>query len=256
MDSNPGGPPPLQFDTAVPRVTPAEATATQGVTCTICQRAISTEYFDVNGQSVCDSCRAQVAQLAETPRSWGVFARAGLFGLGAAIAGAILYYAVIAITNFEIGIVAIAIGYMVGWAVRKGAGNRGGRRFQVAALVLTYWAVGLAYTPLTFQQIAEEEKKEQAQEAPAGGSDAAASPAPDGPADEPRAVNIPMVLAILLGFSLALPVLAVISSMPGGLISAAIIAFGMQQAWRMTGVPPLQISGPYRIAAPSPPAAV
>ena len=91
---------------------------------------------------------------------------AGLFGLVAAIAGAILYYAVIAISNFEIGIVAIAIGFMVGWAVRKGAANRGGRRFQVLALVLTYWAVGLAYTPLTFQQLAEEDKdkKEPAQQ--------------------------------------------------------------------------------------------
>jgi hypothetical protein len=222
----------------------------------MCQRAVSGEYFDVNGQSVCDSCRAQLAQLAETPRTSGVFAMAGLFGLGAAIAGAILYYAVIAITNFEIGIVAIAIGYMVGWSVRKGAGGRGGRRFQVLALVLTYWAVGLAYTPLTFQQIAEDEKKEQTQASTTTERTEPAAPAT--PAEpEDTAVNVPVVLAILLGFSLALPVLAVVSSLPGGLISAAIIAFGMQQAWRMTGTPRLQISGPYRIAAatsPPPPA--
>ena len=81
--------------------------------------------------------------------------------LVAAIPGAILYYAVIAITNFEIGIVAIAIGYMVGWAVRKGAGGRGGRRFQVLALVLTYWAVGLAYTPLRSSRSTEEDKSPQ-----------------------------------------------------------------------------------------------
>ena len=180
---------------------PAIITA-QGVTCAVCQRAISDEYFDVNGQSVCDGCRTQLAQLAQTPRSWGLFAKAGLFGLVAAILGAILYYAVIAITNFEIGIVAIAIGYMVGWAIRKATANRGGRRFQVLALVLTYWAVGLAYTPLTFQQLAEENKKEQAQTA----TDTAA-PAPAESPDEATAMNIPMVLAILVGFSLALPVL-------------------------------------------------
>jgi hypothetical protein len=244
MESNPGGPPPLQFDTAITRVTPSA-----GVACTLCQRAIPDEYFDVNGQSVCTSCRTQLVQMAETPRSWGVFAKAGLFGLGAAIAGAILYYAVIAITNFEIGIVAIAIGYMVGWAIHKGAGGRGGRRFQVLALVLTYWAVGLAYTPLTFQQIGEAEKKEQAQTA-------TREPAPalsEQGAEGESAVNIPLALGILFGFSLALPVLAVVSSLPGGLISGAIIAFGMHQAWRMTGVPQLQISGPYRIAAASPP---
>ena len=252
MDSNPGGPPPLQFDTAVSSVAPSGVTS-QGVTCTVCQRAVSDEYFDVNGQSVCDGCRTQLAQLAQTPRSWGLFVKAGVFGLAAAILGAVLYYAVIAITNFEIGIVAIAIGYMVGWAIRKATANRGGRRYQVLALVLTYWAVGLAYTPLTFQQLAEEDKdkKEQAQKA----TDTTA-PAPAEPQDEATAINIPMVLAILVGFSLALPVLIVVGSLPGGLLSALIIGIGMRQAWQMTAVPPLQISGPYRIAAAAPPSAV
>ena len=109
MDSHPGGPPPLQFDTAVPQAALGTVATTAGVTCALCQRGIFTEYFDVNGQSVCASCRTQLAEIAETPRSWGVFAKAGLFGLVAAIAGAMLYYAVVAITNFEIGIVAIAI---------------------------------------------------------------------------------------------------------------------------------------------------
>jgi len=251
MDSNPGGVPPLQFDTAVPSVAPSGVITALGVTCTVCQRAVSDEYFDVNGQSVCDGCRTQLAQLAQTPRSWGLFVKAGLFGLVAAILGAILYYAVIAITDFEIGIVAIAIGYMVGWAIRKATANRGGRRYQVMALVLTYWAVGLAYTPLTFQQLAEEDKKEQTQKA----TDTAA-PAPAESPDEATALNIPMVLAILVGFSVALPVLVVFGSLPGGLLSALIIGIGMRQAWQMTAVPPLQISGPYRIAAAAPPSAV
>jgi hypothetical protein len=251
MDSNPGGVPPLQFDTAVPSVAPSGVITAQGVTCTVCQRAVSDEYFDVNGQSVCDGCRTQLAQLAQTPRSWGLFVKAGLFGLVAAILGAILYYAVIAITDFEIGIVAIAIGYMVGWAIRKATANRGGRRYQVLALVLTYWAVGLAYTPLTFQQLADKDKKEQAQKA----TDTA-TPAPAESPDEATAINIPMVLAILVGFSVALPVLVVFGSLPGGLLSALIIGIGMRQAWQMTAVPPLQISGPYRIAAAAPPSAV
>jgi Flp pilus assembly protein TadB len=243
MDSNPGGPPPLQFDTAVPSVAPSGVITAQGVTCTVCQRAISDEYFDVNGQSVCDGCRTQLAQLAQTPRSWGLFVKAGVFGLVAAILGAILYYAVIAITDFEIGIVAIAIGYMVGWAIRKATANRGGRRYQVLALLLTYWAVGLAYTPITFQQLAKEDTKEQGQTA----TDTAAPASAESP-DEARAINIPVVLAILLGFSVVLPVLVVFGSLPGGLLSALIIGIGMRQAWQMTGVPTLQISGPYRIA--------
>jgi len=251
MDSHPGGPPPLQFDTALPSIAPTGVITAQGVTCAACRRALFDEYFDVNGQSVCDGCRTQLAQLAQTPRSWGLFAKAGLFGLVAAILGAILYYAVIAITDFEIGIVAIAIGYMVGWAIRKATANRGGRRYQVLALLLTYWAVGLAYTPITFQQLAKEDTKEQAQKATE-----TAAPAPAESPDEATAINIPAVLAILLAFSLALPVLVVFGSLPGGLLSALIIGIGMRQAWQMTGVPPLQISGPYRIAAATPPTAV
>jgi hypothetical protein len=248
MDPSPGGDAPLQFDTAIPRLTPS-ALNPQGVTCALCQRTVPDEYYDVNGQSVCDACRGQLAALAETPRGWGLFAKAGAFGLVAAVLGAILYYAVIAITNFEIGIVAIAIGFMVGWAIRRATGGRGSRRFQVMGIVLTYWAVGLAYTPITFQQIVEENKREQAQ-----ASTSAPSPTPAEPSGPLPSTELAIAVAFLVGFSLVLPVLVVIASLPGGLISGAIIAFGMQQAWRMTGKSALTISGPYRIASAAPPA--
>ena len=58
-------------------------------------------------------------------------------------------------------------------------------------------------------------------------------------------------MLMLLAFTVALPVLSVVSSFPSGLISAAIIAFGMHQAWRMTAAPNVQITGPYRIATES-----
>ena len=252
---------PLQFDTAIPSV-PAEAdTRQQGASCVACRRPLRDQYYDVDGQSACRSCRDEIARLAETPREWGVFARACLFGFVAAILGAIVYYAVIAITNFEIGIVAIAIGYMVGYGIRLATKGRGGRRFQVAALVLTYWAVGLAYMPLVMGEMSKQEESEHASADTTVPDDAAAAvaepdapnalDAPDAPA-APAAVerlNLPLAFAFLVGFSFALPVLAVVSSLPGGLISAAIIAFGMQQAWQMTAAPQPQITGPYRIGA-------
>jgi hypothetical protein len=249
---------PLQFDTAIPSV-PAEADGTQqGVSCIACRRPLRDQYYDVDGQSACRSCRDEIARLAETPREWGVFARACLFGFVAAILGAIVYYAVIAITNFEIGIVAIAIGYMVGYGIRMATKGRGGRRFQVAALVLTYWAVGLAYMPLIMAEMSKEEETQQASadttepgEASAIADSADIAETADTPA-APAAVdglNLPLAFAVLVGFSFALPVLAVVSSLPGGLISAAIIAFGMQQAWHMTAAPQPQITGPYRIGA-------
>jgi hypothetical protein len=243
MNPEPGTVKPLQFETAIASV-PAEADSSQqGVTCVVCRRTMVDEYFDVDGQSTCASCQEQIARLAETPREWGVFARACLFGFVAATLGAIVYYAVIAITDFEIGIVAIAIGYMVGYGIRMATRGRGGRRFQVIALVLTYWAVGLAYVPLVFSELSKKEATEQA---------STNTTAPVAAPDAPDSFSLPVALAALVGFSLALPVMIVVGSLPGGLISAAIIAFGMQQAWRMTAAPQPQITGPYRIGAGPP----
>ncbi|MND05768.1 hypothetical protein D3C83_267600 [compost metagenome] len=53
---------------------------------------------------------------------------------------------------------------------------------------------------------------------------------------------------MLAGFALILPVLVIIGSMPSGLISAAIIGFGMLQAWQLTGAPKLAFEGPFRLA--------
>jgi hypothetical protein len=243
---------PLQFETAIPRgVAPDAPAERQGVTCVACQQTLLDEYFDVNGEQVCASCRDAIAQRGESPRGSIPLARAGLFGIGAAIAGAVLYYAVIAITDFEIGLVAIAIGYMVGYAIRMGTGGRGGRKFQVMALVLTYWSVGLAYVPLALKGATEQ--TEQSVQSEGGAPAAQAETSASAQSAEPSAANeefsITVALAYLFGFSLALPVLVVVGSLPGGLISGAIIGFGMQQAWRMTGAPQLTITGPFRVGA-------
>ncbi len=63
----------------------------------------------------------------------------------------------------------------------------------------------------------------------------------------PQLAPLELAGLILAVFSLALPVLAVVNSMPSGLISAAIIAFGMQQAWRMTTAAEIQLTGPFRV---------
>jgi hypothetical protein len=208
----------------------------------------------VNGAAACASCRDLVERYGRPPRGIVPLARAALFGFGAAVAGAILYYAVIAITKLEIGLVAIAIGYMVGYAVRKGTGGRGGRAFQILAIVLTYWSVGLAYLPLAFGD------REGTQPSSTQSTASDATPPVAAPATPPAApppvgpMSFAIALAFLFAFSFALPVLAVLGSFPGGLISAAIIAFGMQQAWRMTASPQFTITGPLRVGAAQQPA--
>jgi hypothetical protein len=247
----------LQFDSVVPRHDGAASTA--GSQCTLCHTPLDTEYFDVNGQNICRACSESVAHQAATPREMSTLLRAGAAGVGAAILGAVVYFAVLAISGFEVGLVAIAIGYMVGYGIRLGTRGRGGRRFQVLALVLTYWAIGLAYSSLAIQQAFEDRSKEASASLSgaqaAGATPDAAPTAPDAPAvDEDAPVTggeFVLGLLQILVFTFVLPVLVVVGSLPGSIISAAIIGFGMLQAWKMTAAPSLTISGPYRIGTPA-----
>jgi hypothetical protein len=231
----------LQFDRAISERD--EVPPSPVVVCTACKQTIATQYYDVNGHSLCGTCRAAAAVAVETPKGMMPLLVAAAFGTGAGVVGAAIYYAVIAIAHLEIGIVAILIGYMVGYSVRRGAQGRGGLRFQVLAAVLTYLAVALAYSPLAIQEARRE--KTPATQATATASDAS-RPAPTSPSK----VRLFLGVAVLSGLMLALPVLVVIGSMPSGLISAFIIFIGMRQAWKMTAATVLRVAGPYRVGAP------
>jgi hypothetical protein len=248
----------LQFDRAVHTDAPNGPSA-GGLTCSICGAALRTQYFHVGEQATCATCKEAVERANQSAvtasRRPGVFARSFGLGLAAAIAGAILYYAVIAITGWEIGLVAIVIGFMVGWAVRRGSAT-GGRRYQWLAVVLTYFAVGLAYTPLAFKSFAEgnagnaavADSSSSTEASPAtdpASADSTASAAAEGvPSDGP---SVPVALGMTFLFIFALPVMYVVGSMPSGLLSALIILFGMQQAWKMTASGVVPITGPYKV---------
>src|SRR5215475_13112139 len=171
----------LQFDratTASGSVPPSPV-----VVCKGCSLTITSQYYDVNGHALCGTCRAAAAAAAETPKGIGAFVKAAGFGAGAGVVGAAIYYAVIAILRLEIGIVAILIGYMVGYSVRRGANGRGGRRFQVLAAALTAGA-----------------------EASAPISDANVDPDTGRPVQRPSNGRLLVSLVLLAGLMLALPV--------------------------------------------------
>jgi len=244
----------LQFDRVS---TPgADASTTNAsASCTACQTPIVDVYYDVNGHTFCAKCRVLALSAAETPAGIGPLLLAGLFGFGGALVGAAIYYAVLAI-GFEIGIIAILCGYMVGYMVRRGAGNRGGRRFQVMAVLLTYLSIAMAWAPIAVKEIRAGSK----QEATAAGKADSATAATSSPKriDDEEVTNSSFVKAIgiLLGLFVALPLIAAFGSMPSGLISLVIMFFGMQRAWRMTGTPQLVVNGPYRVGGGAASAAV
>lgn len=262
----------LQFDRAEP-VDPTQAGAAAAARCGTCDTSLPSEYFDVGGVPACRPCKDRIVAHATPVRGFATTMRATVFGFGAALAGAVLYYGVIAITEFEIGLVAIVTGYMVGWAVRRGARGRGGRRLQLAAAGLTYLSVALAYTPLAMKGAMEAEAIAADS---ARVSSGAAEAQLDGAESDPSTVALqgtagattpaggdaewigPIGFAIAAGLIVVLPLLMIFGSLPSGLISALIIGFGMHQAWRMTGVDVLVVSGPLTVGRPEggPPAGV
>ena len=245
----------LQFDrVTAPAEAATSASSAPSVVCGACRQIVVDEYYQLNGTPVCESCRVNLEAQTATPQSWFIVLKASAFGAAAAILGAIIYYAVIALTDFEIGIVAILIGYMVGYAIRKGAAARGGRRFQIVAVLLTYWAVGLAYTPIVIKAAVDADKKNTSTAATAGSATAspAATPVTTQASTTDRdkqPLSVWKVLGILLGFTFALPVIMVFGSLPSGLISAFIIGLGLQRAWQMTAKATLDVSGPFRIGS-------
>jgi hypothetical protein len=202
----------LNFDEAVPAA--AAGRATGAVQCASCQRQITTEYFTANGAPLCATCRELFAQHAMPLRDPALLVRAALFGALATLAGAAVYYAVMRLFNLEIGLVAILSGWMIGKAARTGAAGRGGRRLQVGAAFLTYLSVALAYVPYALQ------------------------------ATEPGSLSL-LGVGVL---ALTLPVIVILGSLPGGLLSAGIIGFGMMQAWQLTATARFEFEGPFRVA--------
>jgi hypothetical protein len=249
--------PDLQFDRAVPATGVGE-TATQSVVCGACSATLRTWYYDVDGLQLCAACRQKAERSASPVRDWGATMRALLFGLGAAVAGAAIYYGVIAITNFEIGIVALLIGYMVGFSVRKGAGGRGGRRLQVAAAALTYFSVAMEYLPVALKGVVDGETSDSPTAVVAADSALSEQGEPNAAVTDSlavggstqtnvKALNPVLGIGLLAGFALALPLMVVFGTLPSGLISALIIGIGMRQAWVMTKAAKLTITGPFKV---------
>ena len=241
---------PLQFDRVVTGHDAGDPSGGVQVACETCRAPIKTEYYQVNGTVVCERCRRTLEAAAETPLGIAPFITAALGGLGAGIVGAAIYFAVIAIANLEIGIVAILIGYMVGYTVRKGAGGRGGLRFQLLAVALTYASIAMAYAPLAIKEALTANRTPQAaSRSTIPGGDVAAVPSAPQESVPAGSGRLLIGFAVLCAFIAALPVLVVVGSFPSGLISALIILIGMRQAWKMTGAPVLEIFGPYRVGA-------
>lgn len=183
------------------------------------------------------------------PEHHGYFARGLLFGLGGALVGLAIYAGVVIFTGYEIGLVSLAVGFIVGRSVVLGSRGRTGTRYQVSAAMLTYFAVSMATIPVAVTYLAQE--KDQAAITTDAAITASTTGSVEVKGDEPAGpFSLSRALVTLLLLGLASPFLQ-LQDMPGGLISIAILAFGIQIAWKTAATPPqsaeevlAQASGP------------
>lgn len=193
-------------------------------TCRACGKALGTSYYRVNGVVTCAQCAERIRE--KLPKdSHAAFVRGITLGAGGAIVGLILYVTVALTTGLEIGFVSLAVGYIVGKAIVMGAKGQGGRRYQVAAVMLTYMAVSLAAVPIALYQH---------------------SAAPEFPSIDIATVGR---LALL---GLASPFLD-LSDLAHGVIGLIILLVGIRIAWRLTAGNRVNIVGPLTDAAPAAP---
>lgn len=224
----------------VPQFATAEYAAKSGeVACKSCGRGISGAYYRVNGVLTCASCAERIkAQLPQD--SHAAFMRGILFGAGGAVLGLIVYAGFSVATGWMIGYISLAVGYIVGKAIVKGSGGVGGRRYQWAAVLLTYAAVSMAAVPIAISQSVKH--RNAVQQAQAGDTTTVDTP-------KPSPIKIVGVLALI---GLASPFFELRDPLHG-VIGLIILFVGIQIAWRITAGKPMDIVGPIREALTSTP---
>jgi hypothetical protein len=204
--------PDLQFDRAeFAQAEPGSAL------CRACNEPVGSAYYAVNGQVVCERCKTALETQRALGSPVGRFLRAALYGLGGGVLGAGVWYAVRATTGYELGLIAIGVGFLVGAGVRKGSDGRGGWVYQALAVGITYASIASTYVPDVFKAL-------------------------DRPPDEGALITA-FALVLAFAYSLAVPFLGGLQSVLG----LVIIGIALWQAWTMNKKMPLEITGPHRV---------
>jgi len=243
----------LQFD----KVEPAEGQPVSPTACAACQTPLARFYYQVNGRPACERCKAQIQYDEASGSAVGNVLRASLFGLIPALARGAIWYAVRAATGYEVGLIAVVVGIMVGGAVRAGCRRRGGVAYQLLAVALTYFGICVQYVPDIIKAI-RDHPPSQAQNAPnAATSNATTVQVASAPPAVPEAspvskyslpVRMLMAAGLLLAFAMAAPFLGGFEN----IIGIFIIGFALWEAWKINRRVPMQIEGPFRLGVAAP----
>jgi hypothetical protein len=204
---------PIQFDRA-------EYVEVSELTCKLCRQPLQHQYYDMGGSTLCSECRDKIEQGRSEDSGAHRFVRAAGFGLAAATLGAVVYALIVNLTGYQIGFMAVILGYVIGKSVWVGSFHRGGWRYQALAMVLTYVAICMEYLPQVLNA--------------AHHSYSAAR------------------IALAFAISLLAPVLILFGEGLSGILGVVILGIGLYEAWKLNRSRGAAIAGPFPISPSAP----
>lgn len=278
-----GAPEKIDFDRAEPT---EPATAATGLACGTCRDTITTEYWQIAGKTLCESCRSLVVRAAEDGRRGSTFGRAMLLGGAAALGCGIGYAIFVGLTKIQFALITIGIGWAVGRTIQKVTRGFGSQKHQVLAVALTYFATTMGYFPSILKGISNAAASGEHGGAGPGATSSPGSPPPpaadspspgrgDDPSASPRTAGIPsaapagdapppagaapppkgsmgaavvLLVVFVIGLMLVAPFLDVTSGF-SGILGVLIIFFGLRTAWRVAKGVDVTVSGPYKVGS-------
>ncbi len=183
--------------------------------CTICGARILGSYSLANESPVCPNCAGNLGKAQTAPGSV-LLLRGALYAFGAAAVCAVGYAAILIITGYELALISIAVGWLIGKAARQGTAGLGGRPVQIVAVVATYVSIsGSLFVQVMYALLREG-----------------------------REASSWTGYPLLLLYSFGKPFLEMKEGF-GGILGLLILFFGLQQAWRQTGNANVTLRGPY-----------
>ena len=185
--------------------------------CRFCGNAVAGEYFRINSQMACSTCGSRI-QAGMPTDTHAAFARALLFGVGAAILGMAVYAGFVIATGITLGYLALGVGWLVAKGMMKGSNGVGGTRYQIVAVLLTYFAISTAAIPIAVGFVMK----------------------------SGHTVNWADHIDTLLMLGVASPFMAIAR---GRILTAVIVFVGLSIAFRLTAAKPMAVDGPFNVGA-------
>ncbi len=242
------------FNNPTPQFGTAEYAATPTDACRFCHQSVGPTYYRLNDAMVCPSCFEKVRG-ERAQDSHAAFVRGITAGVGAAVLGLIVYAAIaIIMQGWVISIMSIGVGWLIGSAMMKFSNGVGGRRYQIAAVLLTYAAVSMAAIPIGLYEIYNRPKTEQqklAEEQRQLEKESGKQSQEPEPAPVRRKVSISGFMGRLALLGLASPFYQLREDPGWGAMGLIILFVGMRYAWRIAAGRPLAINGPFQNSPPS-----